>query len=337
MRGILTLMALILSSAMASAQPAPQTACDSLAGLWLLPRAEGMAQVYAIDDAPAAIAACDAARAQYPSEPAFALLLARALMAADPMDTRAVALVTGAQAELPVLGAAQLAAYYENGLAGLPASERIARDFYARACEGWPAPNARPGCAGLARMMIEGRGGPADESGGFEMLQSLCSEGWAMACTDLAQQQELRGEASDSQVTALLARACDGGDLFGCSVLGFRYETETGAPYDIARARALYERACDGGEMLGCGLRHVGQHPGQRARCARRCAARHRRVRPGLSAGRSRSLRSGRYPALSRRRGLPHRAPLARPRVDGTQDGTRWRARKKADRSLAGW
>ena len=253
MRGILTLFALILSGAMASAQPAPQTACDALAGLWLLPRAEGLAQVYAIEDAPAAIAACDAARAQYPSEPAFALLLARALMAADPNDTRAVALVTGAQAELPALGAAQLAAYYENGLAGLPASERIARDFYARACEGWPAPNARPGCAGLARMMIEGRGGPADESGGFEMLQNLCTEGWAMACTDLAQQQELRGEASDSQVTALLARACDGGDLFGCSVLGFRYETETGAPYDIARARALYERACDGGEVLGCG------------------------------------------------------------------------------------
>jgi len=253
MRGILTFFALAFSGWAACAEPSPPTDCDNLAGLWLQPRVAGLGQAYTVTDPAAAVTACETALADHPSDPFFALMLARALVAADSGDRRAVGLVTGVQEQLPALSAAQLGNYYEFGLAGLPASDRSARDFYTQACRDWPTPQARPGCAGLARMMIEGRGGEADETGGFNMLQSLCNAGWAMACTDLASLQELRGTATDTQITALLAQACDGGDLFGCSLLGFRHETEQGAPYDIARARALYELACDGGEMHGCG------------------------------------------------------------------------------------
>jgi len=229
-----------------------ETECDRLAGLWLLPRVEGMAQVYAITDPAPAIAACEAAMATDPDTAFFAVLLARALLVQDPQSARVIALLDGAAEALPALVSGQFGALYENGMAGLAASERSARNFYRAACDDWPERLARPGCAGLALMKIEGRGGPADETGGFAMLDNLCRSGWAMACTTRALQQELRGTATEPQIAQMLVQACEAGGLLGCSLLGFRYETELGVPYDMSRARALYERACEGGEMHGC-------------------------------------------------------------------------------------
>ncbi|MCB1406144.1 MAG: sel1 repeat family protein [Rhodobacteraceae bacterium] len=236
----------------AAAQSVPETDCDRQAGLWLMPRAEGMAQAYAIADPGAAVAACETAVADYPQEPFFAVLLARAMVAAQPDDARALAVLDDTSQHFPALFAGQLAQLYEQGLAGLPTSDRLAGELFFAACEHAPDPFARPGCAGLAVMMIEGRGGPADEIRGFAMLENLCNGDWPMACTDLALQRELYGGASEPEIAGFLALACEGGDLLGCSLLGFRHEVELGVPHDMARARALYQRACDGGEVHGC-------------------------------------------------------------------------------------
>lgn len=234
------------------AQPIADTDCDHLAGLWLMPRAEGLAQVYQISDPAAAITACEAAVTTFPDQPYFKILLARALLAAQPDDPGVLSLLTGIADSLPALSAWQIGALYEFGEGGLSASETSARDNYQRACDLWPEPAARPGCAELAVMMIEGRGGPDDATGGFAMLDNVCRAGWAMACTDMALQQELRGTANEAEISEMLEHACVGGDFLGCSLLGFRFETETGAPFDMTRARALYTLACDGGEMHGC-------------------------------------------------------------------------------------
>jgi TPR repeat protein len=49
-----------------------------------------------------------------------------------------------------------------------------------------------------------------------------------------------------------IRRACDGGEMAGCTSLGWLYHNGHGVPRDYARARGLFERACDGGEMTGC-------------------------------------------------------------------------------------
>ncbi|WP_323035974.1 tetratricopeptide repeat protein [Pararhodobacter sp.] len=236
------------------AQAPPETDCDRRAGLWMMPRLDGGAQVYDIpvSQAPAAIAACEAAVAAYPETAYFAVLLARALIVANPGDPRALRLLRAASESLPAVSAAQIGALYELGQGGLGVSDRSARSFYEQACQLWPDPSARPGCAAHALMVIEGRGGPADEAAGFATLSELCRSGWPMACTDMAQQQELRGSESETEIAATLGFACEGGDLLGCSLLGFRYEIELGVPRDMARARSLYALACDGGEVHGC-------------------------------------------------------------------------------------
>lgn len=236
------------------AQTPPDTDCDQLAGLWLMPRAETFGQVYhiSVPQAPAAIAACEAAIEAYPEEAYFKVLLARALVAADHAGAGALALLTDASDTLPALGAAQIGLLYELGQGGLAVSDRSARDFYQQSCAFSPDPMARQGCTGEALMQIEGRGGPAEEDIGFATLTALCQTDWPMACTDMAMQQELRGTQSDAEIAEMLGLACEGGDLLGCSLLGFRYEVELGVPHDMVRARALYSLACDGGEVHGC-------------------------------------------------------------------------------------
>jgi TPR repeat protein len=54
------------------------------------------------------------------------------------------------------------------------------------------------------------------------------------------------------EASPLLQNACDGGELNGCSYLGFLYESSLGVSQDYAQARTLYQKACDGGNMRGC-------------------------------------------------------------------------------------
>lgn len=47
-------------------------------------------------------------------------------------------------------------------------------------------------------------------------------------------------------------RACDGGDLVSCSVLGLIYQTGAGGPRDLERATQLYGEACARGVVAAC-------------------------------------------------------------------------------------
>jgi len=50
----------------------------------------------------------------------------------------------------------------------------------------------------------------------------------------------------------LIQKACDGGDMVGCSNLGWLYLEGQGVPKDYVQARLFFQMACDGGEMEGC-------------------------------------------------------------------------------------
>ena len=182
----------------------------------------------------------------------FAVLLARALIAADPGDRRAVTLLADQVQRLPALVAGALGQLYEYGQGGLAANERSARDFYRLACDYWPSNQAAPGCTGYAVMLIEGRGGPVNERSGFNLLDNLCRGGWGDACTQSAFQTDLRGDGDDARIAALFEAGCEAGDLLACSQFGFRLELALGVGLDMARAADLYRRACDGGEPQGC-------------------------------------------------------------------------------------
>lgn len=250
------LVATLVAGAGAGAAAAEVTDCDRRAGFPSIPRVDGAVGVYAIADAGAAVAACEAALGAQPDDPFLAVLLARARIAADPRDRAAVALLSGVVGVLPALAGAELGRLYELGQGGLPPGERQARDFYRLSCDHWPARQAAPGCTRLAVMMIEGRGGPVRERGGFNLLDNLCRGGWGEACTQAAFQTDLRGTGTmdeiAAQLVALFDAGCDAGDLLACSQLGFRLELGEGVTHDPARARALYTRACDGGEPQGC-------------------------------------------------------------------------------------
>ena len=243
--------ALALVLLMTSPASAQVTDCDRLAGIPGIPRIDGAPGVYAVTD-PGTAAACERAMAAQPGDAFFAVLLARALVAADPDDRRAVSVLADQVQRLPALVAGALGQLYEYGQGGLSASERSARDFYRLSCDYWPSNQAAPGCTGYAVMMIEGRGGPVNERGGFNLLDNLCRGGWGDACTQQAFQTDLRGDGDDAQIAALFEAACTGGDLLGCSQFGFRLELGQGVGLDVSRAADLYRRACDGGEPQGC-------------------------------------------------------------------------------------
>ena len=58
-----------------------------------------------------------------------------------------------------------------------------------------------------------------------------------------------------ARAAELYMRACDGGDMYGCSsliTLADSYVKGGGVRQDLARAAELYERACSGGQIDGC-------------------------------------------------------------------------------------
>ena len=56
-----------------------------------------------------------------------------------------------------------------------------------------------------------------------------------------------------AEAVAPMKKACDGGHMKGCNVLGGLYLNEySGLGMDDSRAKALYERACRGGYQNAC-------------------------------------------------------------------------------------
>ena len=47
-------------------------------------------------------------------------------------------------------------------------------------------------------------------------------------------------------------KACDGGNMLGCTNLGVMYTNGNGVEKDFSKAAQLFKKACDGGEVRGC-------------------------------------------------------------------------------------
>jgi hypothetical protein len=56
-----------------------------------------------------------------------------------------------------------------------------------------------------------------------------------------------------SEALPLAQRACNGGIMNGCNILGMIYGNGWGVARNLALARSLYQTACTGGEVSGCG------------------------------------------------------------------------------------
>lgn len=123
-------------------------------------------------------------------------------------------------------------------------------------------------CVSEGLLLLEGRGGPVDATGGearvrrgLELLTTACHAGAGAACIRAATLFEA-GPASvrdDSRALVYLQRACDAGVAGGCSSLALRYLTGRGVEPDRARALALYQRvgehyraSCEAGEATAC-------------------------------------------------------------------------------------
>lgn len=50
----------------------------------------------------------------------------------------------------------------------------------------------------------------------------------------------------------LFKKACDGGDAIGCSSLGLSYENGKSVKQSYFKAKELFGKACDGGYQIGC-------------------------------------------------------------------------------------
>ena len=81
-----------------------------------------------------------------------------------------------------------------------------------------------------------------------------CNGGDVRGCTNLGFLYHYgNGVSQDyARARALYQQGCDGGEAGGCANLGFLYEKGLGVSQDYARAAALYQQGCDGGDALGC-------------------------------------------------------------------------------------
>ncbi|MCI7024032.1 MAG: sel1 repeat family protein, partial [Campylobacter sp.] len=59
-------------------------------------------------------------------------------------------------------------------------------------------------------------------------------------------------DKSDIESSLGAKKACDSGDMLGCSNLGSRYAIGNGVEKDLGKAVELFKKACDGGNMPGC-------------------------------------------------------------------------------------
>ncbi len=101
----------------------------------------------------------------------------------------------------------------------------------------------------LARMMLDGRGGPVEGSGAIELLKQAIDAGHAGAMTLMAQ-LALGGAITGSDpnmAVDLLTRAARADDVPAQVLLGRLYQTGNGVAPDAASAVRLFERAAQAG------------------------------------------------------------------------------------------
>jgi TIR domain/Sel1 repeat len=71
--------------------------------------------------------------------------------------------------------------------------------------------------------------------------------------SDAMEAKNLMQEKRYAEANPLARKACAGGIMTGCNLLGLLYQNGWGVERDYTQARSLYVEACNGGEVSGCG------------------------------------------------------------------------------------
>jgi eukaryotic-like serine/threonine-protein kinase len=119
-----------------------------------------------------------------------------------------------------------------------------------KACDGGE-PSA---CAGLAQLLLAGRGVEKNEAEAAKLFGRACEKGDMPACGALAL-QHMNGDGvprSPGTASEYYRKACDGGDYLSCADFAEMYKNGNGVPKDEAQAKALLEKACKAGLAEVC-------------------------------------------------------------------------------------
>ena len=82
------------------------------------------------------------------------------------------------------------------------------------------------------------------------LLVVLFSIGFSKDLTELGNEAYYKGDYQ--KAAQLYQKACDGGEAFGCAILGTSYKNGQGVKQNFSTAKQYYGKACDLGLQLGC-------------------------------------------------------------------------------------
>jgi TPR repeat protein len=132
-------------------------------------------------------------------------------------------------------GCAYLGTAYRDGR-GVPQDKQKGAQMFVSACDAGSA----EGCTFLGVAYFRGDGVPPDPARATSAFEAGCKLGQMSACGFAAD-----GQKDPGRTIALLAEACDGGEVLSCERLGLRYLTGDGVTVDRKRAAELLKRKCD--------------------------------------------------------------------------------------------
>lgn len=118
---------------------------------------------------------------------------------------------------------------------------------------------ASTACANLAWIHASGQGVPSDEGRAAALFAQACTGGEKLACVHAAWLQVKLKRSPGDEATGMgsLAQLCDAGQLEGCTALAIVHLNRH-TPQGRAQASALLKKACDGGDAEACQIQQSG-------------------------------------------------------------------------------
>lgn len=219
------------------------TACDEQAGEPLDPQGVSAGKLPNEIDAPAAIASCDQAIAEYPTIPRYKYQLGRAKLAAK--DVAAATNLFQAAAD-----AGHTRAYYElgylaqRGLGRTQDLNEANRLFKQGSDLGDPYAMLSYG-----RNLARGRGIAQDKEGGIQLLNKAVELGHTYAMNALGAMYYYGDNlpANPKRGVRFYEASLARGDIYAMHNMGIAYLEGKGVDQDAATAMALFKKASDGG------------------------------------------------------------------------------------------
>lgn len=74
------------------------------------------------------------------------------------------------------------------------------------------------------------------------------------AIDDIEKALQAFSDRDYTQAMKLFDKACDGGNMYGCGLLGAMYYKGDGVEQNHLKSAILFDKACDSGDMKGCGV-----------------------------------------------------------------------------------